>query len=579
MVESLREEQKILAVSQELAGELKLDLLIARIMRATTELLGADRSTLLIHDPKTDQLYSLYAEGNQIREIRIPANRGIAGAVFNSGTLENIADAYADPRFDMSVDRETGFATRSILCAPIANKAGGRIGVTQVLNKKLGAFTVKDEARLRAFSAQIAVCLENAKLFDDVLSMKNYNESILKSTSNAIVTFDEDAVIVTTNPAAQQLLGGNRDSLIGQPGATVFAGQNGWIIDALDRALETGRMSIAVDTEIAHAQTSASSVNVTTAPLIDAGDNRIGSMLVIEDITREKRVRSTMARYMSKEVADQLIEAGEDVLGGKDQQVSILFADVRGFTTLAENTSARETVSMLNEYFTDMVDVIFAHGGILDKYIGDAMMALFGAPFTGPHDADNAVAAANQMMTALAALNQRRADRGGKPIEIGLGISTGEVVVGNIGSSKRMEYTVIGDSVNLASRLEGTNKFYGTRILFSQFTMAQLKQPRHVREVDLVRVKGKDQPVKVFEALGYRASAEGAALEAMLEHYRDAISAYRAHQWQAADAGFAAALHCRPGDGPSLIYRDRCRRFIATPPPVEWDGVWEMQSK
>ena len=578
MLVALREEQRILAVSHDLAGELHLDSLIARIMRETTELLDAERSTLFVHDPKTGELFSVFAEGELTREIRLPSDRGIAGAVFTSGKTENIADPYADPRFDQAVDRRTGFRTRSILCHPIVDKRGGRIGVTQVLNKRGGMFLPRDELRLRAFSAQIGVSIENAKLFEDVSNMKNYTESILKSTSNGIITFDLENRITTANDAALALLG-RKKQVTGQKMREVFAGDNRWIASRLERKDWSRETQLATDaTIISDGQTTAS-VNLSAAPLIDATDQRIGSMLVMEDITSEKRVRSTMARYMSKEVTEQLLAAGESELVGKDQEVSVLFADVRGFTTIAEAIGARETVRMLNAYFTDMVDVILDNGGILDKYIGDAIMALFGAPFATAMDADNAVRTANQMLTALAAFNASRLGNGQKPLDIGIGINTGEVIVGNIGSAKRMEYTVIGDSVNLASRLEGANKVYRSKIIFSEFTKCSLTVPLLSRELDLIRVKGKDFPVAVFEALDYRKADLDCGLGTMIEAFGQGVQLYRAREWCEAEQQFLAALAACPGDGPSAIYVDRCRTFAAAPPPPEWQGVWSLTSK
>ena len=578
MLVALREEQRILAVSHDLAGELNLDSLIARIMRETTELLDAERSTLFIHDPKTGELYSVFAEGELTQQIRLPCDRGIAGAVFTRGVPENIADPYADPRFDQAVDRRTGFRTRSILCHPIVDKRGGRIGVTQVLNKRGGTFLPRDELRLRAFSAQIAVSIENAKLFEDVSNMKNYTQSILKSTSNGIITFDLDNRITTANDAALAMLGSEME-VTGRMMREVFAGDNRWIASRLERKDWSRETQLAADATImANGETTAS-VNLSAAPLIDAAEQRIGSMLVMEDITSEKRVRSTMARYMSKEVTDQLLAAGESELVGKDQEVSILFADVRGFTTIAEAIGARETVTMLNAYFTEMVDVILDNGGILDKYIGDAIMALFGAPFASPDDADNAVRTANQMLTALAAFNARRVDAGHKPLEIGIGVSTGNVIVGNIGSAKRMEYTVIGDNVNLASRLEGANKVYGTRILFSEFTRSKLTAPLLSRELDLIRVKGKDFPVAVHEGLDWRSAELDRGLGCMLEAFGRGVALYRAREWHDAEQQFLAALTASPGDNPSRIYVERCRAFAATPPPPDWQGVWSLSSK
>lgn len=576
MLDSLREEQQILEVTQDLAGELLLEVLIARIMTATTQLLNAERASLFIYDDKTDELYSLYADGMDTKQIRVPTDRGIAGAVFTSGQTEHIDDPYQDPRFNAEVDRRSGFTTRSILCVPIANKAGARIGVAQALNKRGGHFTPKDESRLKAFAAQVAVSLENAKLFDDVLSIKNYNESILKSTSNGIVTLDASGRIVTANDTAETLLGHARDALVGHAAASVFTGINAWILDSLAKA-ESGETALAIDAEFARGDGGVSTVNLTAMPLIDATEARIGSMLVLEDITEEKRVRSTMSRYMSKEVADQLLSAGELELGGKEQMVTVMFSDIRSFTSIAEALGPRETVSLLNEYFTEMVDVIFQHGGILDKYMGDGIMALFGAPLVGPNDADNALAAADDMMRRLADLNVRRVAAGQGALDIGIGFSTGPTVVGNIGSVRRLDYTVIGDNVNLASRLEGATKQYGARIVLSETTVRALKRPATLREIDLIRVKGKDRPVAVYESLGYRGQEAG--LAALLELHAAGVSAYRARRWAEARRAFEAALELYPNDGPAMIYLERCRVLAEAPPPADWDGVWNLTEK
>lgn len=579
MVDSLRDEQRILSISSDLAGELQLEVLIQRIMEVTAELLNAERSTLFVHDPKTDELVSIYAAGIETREIRIPSGQGIAGAVFSSGVAENIADPYSDPRFSQKIDRDTGFVTRSILCAPIVNKSGGRIGVAQVLNKRDGGFTAKDEARLRAFAAQVAVSLENARLFEDVLNIKNYSESIIGSISNGIVSLDGDNVVVTANDPAVAMIGLPRERIIGRRFEDIVTAPNRWILQNLRETIATGQNSIAIDAELVRRDETKSTVNLTAAPLIDGAGKRIGSLLVVEDITEEKRVRSTMARYMSAEVADELLAAGEAELSGKDQTVSVLFSDVRGFTKMAETLGARETVSVLNAYFTDMVDVIFEHHGILDKYIGDAIMALFGAPFPKPEDPDNALAAANDMLRTLREFNVRQRGAGLEELEIGVGLSTGDVIVGNIGSVKRMEYTVIGDAVNLASRLESANKFYGTRILLSDFTVAALKAPALLREVDLLRVKGKDRPVAVFEAVGWRAGENYAQLAAILELHDEGLHAYTARDWAKAEAAFGKLLAIDPKDGPAKIYRDRVRLYAKKPPPEDWDGVWVMAEK
>ena len=579
MLSSLREEVRILQLSHDLAGELNLDVLLSRLMKATTELLGADRSTLFLFDRKTGELFSRVAEGLEIREIRIPTDRGIAGAVFTKRHVENIADPYGDPRFNKEVDRRTGYRTESILAMPIVNKSGDCIGVTQVLNKRGGRFTARDESRLAAFTAQVTVALENAKLFEDVLNEKNYNEGILRSTTDGIITLDTQDRILTANEAALRILKAARSDLLAQPVAEVFAGPNAWVVQNLNKVKQSGRREIAVEMELRLSEKDTASVNLAVNPLIDVNEERIGSMLVVEDITSEKRIRSTMARYMSPEVAEQLLASGEAVLGGKDQKVSILFSDVRSFTSISEALGARETVSLLNEYFERMVDVVLSHRGVLDKFIGDAVMALFGVPFNGEHDADDAVKVANAMFVALGELNQERRRAGKAAIDIGVGIATGIVVVGNIGSTKRMEYTAIGDSVNLASRLESATKYYGARILISESTRAELANKALLREIDRLRVQGKHEPVAIYESMDYLTEETFPNLAPAVERYAEGIRHYRAREFKDALQCFKETLVLNPGDKPSRLYVQRAEHFIASPPPDDWDGVWTMTSK
>ena len=589
MIRGLRDEVRMLEVTHGLAGELNLDLLIRRIMTAACDLLDAERATLFVYDRKTKELFSRYGTGVNAGEIRIPANSGIAGAVFTSGKPENILDAYQDPRFDKGVDQRLGYHTRGILCMPISDKQGTRIGVTQVLNKRNGAaFSSRDEARLMAFTAQISVSLENAQLFDEVLSVKTYNESILKSTSNGMVTLDTENKVVTANEAALRILRVSPESFIDSQAEDFFHGDNGWVMASVARVTASeavfddrgavGERENSVDARLKLADGDVS-VNMSVQSLFSVDGERLGSMLVFEDITAEQRVKATMARYMSKEVADQLLAEGESVLGGKAQTLSILFSDVRGFTTLAEALGARETVSLLNEYFSEMVDVVFQNQGILDKYIGDAIMALFGAPFVKPGDADHAVEAANQMLSRLRDLNQRRQTDGKRPFDIGVGIATGEVVLGNIGSPARMEYTVIGDSVNLASRLEGANKYYKTKILIDEATVRAMDHQAIMREIDLIRVVGKDRPVAVFEAVGYHNSETCPHLADLIGYFSQGLTAYRARDWQGAMGKFEAALAAHPTDQLSKIYIERCRHLLQNAPGGDWDGVWVLTEK
>jgi adenylate cyclase len=226
-----------------------------------------------------------------------------------------------------------------------------------------------------------------------------------------------------------------------------------------------------------------------------------------------------------------------------------------------------------------MVDIVFAHNGVLDKYIGDMIMAVFGSVMQSDEDASNAITVGNRMMTALHVLNRRRATRGAEAIRIGVGISTGHVVAGNIGSMKRMEYTVIGDRVNLAERLEGANKFYGTSILICDATWAAVKHHAATREIDLIRVRGRSTPVAIHEALGHHSEDSFPHREEVLEAFSTGLQYYRRRDWFGAERYFGEALAGHPNDGPTKIYLERCGFYRKHPPPNDWDGVWEMKTK
>jgi adenylate cyclase len=411
-----------------------------------------------------------------------------------------------------------------------------------------------------------------------VLSVKNYNESILKSTSNGMVTLDGEEIISYANDAALSILKIEHSELVDRPAEKFFCGENAWVMSAVKRVEETGQQDVSVDASLKIGEANIG-VNMTATPLIGLDMEPIGTIIVFEDITEEKRVKATMSRFMSKEVADQVLAAAESELGGKDQVISILFSDIRQFTTIAEAMGARETVSMLNEYFSEMADVIEQHSGNVDKYIGDAIMALFGAPFRRPHDADNAVAAANEMLMKLRSLNQRRTAQGKDAIDIGVGVATGDVIIGTIGSQKRMDYTAIGDSVNLASRLEGANKYYGSKILVSESTVRAMKNATPMREIDLIRVKGKDRAIAVYEVLGYHDATTFPLLDEGIERFNLGLAAYRAKDWQTAIAQFETVLRIQPGDGPSDMYVKRCLHYRENPPPQIWDGVWVLTDK
>lgn len=574
-----REEAMLLEVSISIVSEIHLDPLLEKIMAAATTLLGADRGTLFLYDATTEELYSRVAGGITAEGIRFPANAGLAGECFSNGKVINLVDAYADPRFNQEVDRHTGYRTHSMLCMPIVARGERKIGVMQILNRRGGPFGAAEERRLRAFCAQAAVAIENAQLFEEVRAERNYNEAILHSMNNAVLTLDAAGVVRKVNGSAARILRRGAEDLVGRELDEIFPGRNRWVVNSLAKVRDSGRTDITIDTDLVVEGSEAVSVNLVTVPLTSMRDEAIGYMLMMEDITREKRLRNTMSRYMSKTVVDKLMESGEAELGGIGRDVSVLFSDIRGFTSISERLGAKETVALLNEYFTDMVDIVFAHNGVLDKYIGDMIMAVFGSVLQSEEDASNAVTVGNKMMTGLHVLNRRRAARGAEPIRIGVGISTGNVVAGNIGSLKRMEYTVIGDRVNLAERLEGANKFYGTSILLCDATWTAVKHHAATREIDLIRVRGRTTPVAIHEALGHHSEDSFPHREEVLGAFSTGLKEYRRRDWFGAERHFRDALAAHPGDGPTRIYLERCQFYRKNPPPDDWDGVWEMKGK
>ena len=578
-MQAVREqEMSFIDVVAEVTADINLKSLLQKVMGEATRLLNAERSTLFLNDEKTSQLWSEVGQGLESMQIRFPNHVGIAGAVFTSGKSINIPYAYADLRFNPAFDRQTGFFTRSILCVPITNKAGRTIGVTQVLNKHGGPFTAEDEGRLRAFTAQISIALENAKLFADVQGMKNYNEAMLESMSNAVLTLDEDGRIVTCNAAGLRLLDIAPTSVLQRTAEEVFGEANAWVLERLHRVAETEQVEIAMDAPLQVGEETLS-VNATVSPLLSAAQKRIGSMLLLEDISKEKRLKSTMSRYMDPGIADQLVANGADVLGGRSVTATILFSDVRSFTTITEQLGAQGTVTLLNEYFSLMVDCLQREDGMLDKFIGDAIMAAFGIPVTHDDDADRAVRTAIAMMRELARWNAGRVVEGRLPVDIGIGLNTDVVVSGNIGSSKRMDYTIIGDGVNLAARLESACKQYGAHILVSEFTFRQLRATYTSREVDLVIVKGKTQPVAIHEIMDFHTEATYPNLLDALRTFREGLLNYRQQRWYEAGRAFQEVLDNNPLDKTAKLYLERCELLSKQPPPAEWDGVWVMQEK
>jgi adenylate cyclase len=583
MVAARNDELAFLDKVGDLTADLDLGTMLTKVVTEAAFMLNADRATLFLNDEKRGELFSRVAMGDSVGEIRMPNDAGIAGAVFTSGQAINIPHAYADLRFNPTFDKRTGYFTRSILCVPIVNKHGRTIGVTQALNKEGGPFTSEDEKRLKVFTAQLAISLENAKLFDEIQNIKNYNEGVLQSISSGVITLNEDGVVVTCNRAGESILGVKEKDVVERSAADVFGEANAWVVERIAGVAQSLHSDVVMDAELSTPKANLS-VNLTVLPLMseptdDSAAERLGTLLMIEDMSTEKRMKSTMARYMDPGIAERLLSGGEDALGGRSVAATVLFSDIRGFTTITEDLGAHGTVTLLNDYFTLMVECIQQQGGMLDKFIGDAIMAVFGLPLPHGDDEDRAVKAAIAMIEALRRWNQERVEEGKKRVDIGIGLHTDTVVSGNIGSPKRMDYTVIGDGVNLASRLEGACKEYHARILISESTQSLLKGIYRSREIDRIVVKGKTEPVAIFEILDYHTDETFPNLRETVAAFADGLRAYRDQDWDKAEAAFHDALGHNPDDAASRLYLERVDAFRANPPGPDWDGTWVMTTK
>lgn len=297
----------------------------------------------------------------------------------------------------------------------------------------------------------------------------------------------------------------------------------------------------------------------------------------------KRRVRRTLERYVSRDVVKELLDNPQtyfNSLGGVRRSVAILFSDVRNFTTMTESADSQALVKQLNEYFQEMVKLVFAHNGSLDKFIGDAVMAVWGniQSTSAAHDARNSVATALAMHRALAKLNEDWKARGIKELAIGIGINYGEVIVGEMGSSEKVEFTAIGDPVNLASRLEGLTKEYHLNLLLGENMAPLVGDTYLLRTVDFVQVKGKTKPVDVFTVMGDGAG-QTVSMPVWLARYEEGVRLYRQRKFYDAAAEFEECLRRQPDDYLSSMYLKRCGALIANAPDESWDGVFVMTKK
>ncbi|WP_295639275.1 adenylate/guanylate cyclase domain-containing protein [Novosphingobium sp.] len=515
--------RELIAVNTAITSDLQLRPLLERIVNVTTRIIHADRTSLFLagdlgDDVATgphrlgpnrpvqgDELAALVAEGVGAGQIAFASGTGLAGHSFRTGEIVAVPDAYADPRFNPAIDAQTGYRTKSALSIPITTRDGRRLGVMQALNRLDGLpFDADDVVRMAAFGAQAAIALDNARLFSELIAERNFDENIMRSMAGGVVAIDAAWRVTKINRAAGTILGLDETVLAGSDARPFVARTNPVLVEEVDAVLGGGESKLLLDYDLVVADGGVRAVNLSIVPLEGDSPNhgRSGVLVVIEDLSSEKRLQGAMRRFLTQDVVDQVMGREDGLLFGTACTASVLFADVRNFTGLAERLSARETVETLNELFGELFEAVAAHDGVLDKFLGDGVMAVYGAPLSRGPDAVNAVSSALAMIDALVAINARRCARGAPELRLGLGVTTGEVVAGTIGSPKRMDYTVIGDSVNLASRLQELTRDYSIDLLVCERTASLVEGRFKVRLVDRIRVRGRATACAIYAVEG-----------------------------------------------------------------------------
>ncbi len=295
--------------------------------------------------------------------------------------------------------------------------------------------------------------------------------------------------------------------------------------------------------------------------------------------SKSRFIQSAFGQYLSPVIIKKLIQdPGNLSLGGSEQRLTAYFSDIAAFSSFSEKMTPTELVDLLNEYLTAMSEIIIKHDGTIDKYEGDAIIAFFGAPIESPDHATKACLASLEMHEKLVEMRADWAERGKPEVQVRMGLNTGRMVVGNMGSKMRMDYTIMGDAVNLASRLEGVNKIYGTQLMISQFTHEDVDPNVETRALDQIRVMGKNEPITIYEVLAVKGQLPPEKVEAM-DLFAKGLELYRQKNFKEAMTVFKKVLEILPNDGPSHTYIKRSEEYIVEPPPEEWDGIYQMTSK
>lgn len=497
-------------IARAVNSSLNLDEVLNRVMDEIIRLTGAERAFLMLLDPSSGRLEFRAARNvdqETIADSAFEISRSVVNRVAQVGEPVVTTDAQLDPRFK-GQESIIGYNLRSILCVPL--RARGQVtGVVYADNRiRAGLFSDRDRDLLTAFADQAAIAIENARLFESIAASKTLMDNIFSSIPSGVLTTDVGGQITLVNRAAESILNIVAQEAEGRPYREVLAA----LCPALDSLMERVRQGdqpiVAHEMELDLPPRGRVNLSLGVSPLRNAQQQWLGTALVVEDLTERRRleaqerfIRETFQRYVSPAVVRRLLEDPSSLnMGGQRQEVTVLFADIRGFTTFSQHRNPEDLVEVLNCYLALGADAVLAEDGTLDKFMGDAVMAIFNAPLPQPDHTLRAVRAALRIGQAIHRFHATVAPA--DQLSYGVGIAVGEAVVGNIGTAQQLNYTAIGASVNLAKRLQ--ENAAGGQVLLNAEAYERVKEQVDGRPLGPVILDGFSTPVQVCELLGLR---------------------------------------------------------------------------
>ncbi len=431
--------------------------------------------------------------------------------------------------------------------------------------------------RIEAFSEELQdLVITQARR---MINLNLYTKALLSTLPVALLATDEEGRIRTVNDSAEEILGFREKDMQGRLLTDLFE-SNSEVADKVTQTFQRGRPFHMGSESLRLGSGKELVGNLYFQPLRDEEEEICGILLTVEDLTYVHFLRDAFKRYVPPSVSEMIAQDPQSLeLGGEMKVLSVVFSDLIGFSAYAEQYPPNEMVTILSDYFSEMTDQVFAFQGTLKEYVGDELMAIFGAPVEQPDHAERACRAALAMQERLKSLREEWAEMGRPPLKARVGINSGPMLVGNLGSPHRFSYGVLGDQVNLASRLEGLSGVYGTEILIGENTARAVGGAFQLREVDWVQVKGREQAVRIYELVARSGEPLPGKRRRCLQSYASGLNLYQEQRFKAALEHFEAALAAWPDEGPSRVMAQRCRTYQETPPEEDWNGVFQHKRK